>query len=122
MAKKKALVLERQAKLSVILAAVGAICTITGAVFIFGAFNWDTFQTLYRANTMRMPAIGGSLFLGALCGAIGFLFGLVSAGEKSNPKSQLSWTGFFISAGVVTLALCCGVFFFLTRFAVAATQ
>jgi hypothetical protein len=109
-------VYELQAKLSVVLAIVGAACTLAGAMFIMGAFHRAEFQTVYNVKSMRQPLILGSLFLGGAAGAVGFLLGLLSAGQRLNKRNRLSWTGFFLSAGVIALALSCGVFFFYTRF------
>ncbi len=108
---------EKQAMLSVVLAGVGLICTLAGAVFMLQAFHPAEFQVVYSAGTMRMPAIGGALFVGLVSSGVGFLLGLSSAGQRLNKRSRLSWTGFFFSAGVITLALCCAVFFWITRFA-----
>ena len=110
-------VYEKQAVMSIVLAVVGGVCTLAGAVFIISAFKPADFQVVYDPSSMRMPAIAGALFVGVAGGGFGFLLGLLSAGQKTNKKNKLSWIGFFASAGVITLALCCGVFFFLTRYA-----
>ena len=108
---------EKQAMLSVLLAAVGLLCTLAGATFILQAFHPAEFQVIYSTGSPRLPAIGGALFVGLVSGGVGFMLGLGSAGQRLNKRSRLSWTGFFFSAGVITLALCCAIFFWFTRFA-----
>lgn len=109
-------VYEQQARLSVLLAAVGALCTLTALALMLQRFRWDSFQIVYDPRSMRMVAIGGALGLGLVGGGVSFLLGWLSAGRKTNPLNRLSWTGFFLGAGVIAAALCCGVFFLLTRF------
>jgi hypothetical protein len=116
-AKKKTY--EQQAKLSVILAVFGGFCTLAGAGIIYDAFDWDTLWVTYSRDTLRMPAIGGALFLGLASAGLGFLVGFNSAGQRLNKKNNLSWTGFFLSAAVITLAMSCGLFFFFFRHAIS---
>ena len=110
-------VYEKQAVLSVVLALAGGVCTLAGAVFMLQAFKPEDFQVVYDPRSIRMPAIAGALAVGLAGGAFGFLLGMLSVGQKTNKRERLSWTGFFLGAGVVTLSLCCGVFFILTRYA-----
>jgi hypothetical protein len=107
---------EKQARFSVILGAIGAASTLAAAFFMLQAFRPAELQIVYDPTTLRMPAIGGSLAVGLIGGGAAFLLGLQSAGQKTNKRNQLSWTGFFLGAGVITLALCCGVVFFFWRF------
>lgn len=111
-------VYERQAKFSVALAIIGGVCTLAGVGLVLQRFNLQDFQVVYNPHTPRLMAIGGALGLGLLAAALGFLFGLLSAGQRLNKRNNLSWTGFFLSASVITLALCCGIFFWLTRWPV----
>jgi len=107
---------EKQAKLSVVLGAIGAIGTLGAMACILQAFDWSNFWIAYNPHGRRILAIGGGLFVGFVAGAIGFLVGFNSAGQRMNTKNRLAWTGFFLSAAAVTLALCSGVFFYLTRY------
>ena len=110
-------VYEKQARLSVALAAIGAFCTLAGAAMILQAFDRESFQVVYNPHGARLVGIAGALLAGLGSGGFGFLLGLLSAGQKTNTLNRLSWTGFFASAGVIALALSCAVFFFFTQFA-----
>ncbi len=106
---------EKQARFSVILGAIGAVGTLAGAFFMLQAFDARNMQIVYDPATMRMPSIGGGLAVGLIGGGAAFLLGLQSAGQKTNRRNQLSWTGFFLGAAVVTLALSCAVMFYFWR-------
>lgn len=106
---------EKQARLSVIMAAFGGLFTIAALFFTFQRFNFHQFEIPYVDHGLRMPAILGSCGLGALLGTIGFFAGLNSAGHKRNKLSHLSWAGFFSNAAIVTLALSTAIFFWLVK-------
>ncbi|MGD8452973.1 MAG: hypothetical protein PVJ57_14230 [Phycisphaerae bacterium] len=108
---------EKQAKLSVLLAIVGGVCTLAGAFFILRAFDPTSFQTVYSSRSLRLPAILGALFVGLGAAGIGWLLGLLSAGNRLNKLNRLSWIGFFACSGVIALGMSLGIFFYLTRFA-----
>ncbi|MFH1748590.1 MAG: hypothetical protein ABIG44_16265 [Planctomycetota bacterium] len=122
MAVKKKNRYEIQAKLSFILAIVGGVCTLAGVALVLQRFDFENFQVNYNPRTPRMMAIGGALGLGLLASGLGFLLGLISAGQRLNKRNKLSWTGFFVNASVITLALSCGIFFYLTRFAMEVKE
>lgn len=110
---------ESQATLSVALAAVSAVGTLTAIALLARNFtDMDTFYVAYNPQSKWLIAFGGTLMLGLLAGAAGFLLGLNSANQKRNARSNLSWLGFFANAGLITVALCSGIFFYFTRFAV----
>lgn len=108
---------EKQAKLSVLLAIVGGVSTLAAAWFILQAFDPTSFQTVYSSKSLRMPAIFGALFIGLGAAGIGWLLGLLSAGNRLNKLNRLSWIGFFVCSGIIALAMSCGIFFWLTKFA-----
>ncbi|TWT44802.1 hypothetical protein RAS1_12200 [Phycisphaerae bacterium RAS1] len=108
---------EGQARASVGLAIAGALFAVCGAYFIVSAFDRDLFAVVYDPKSKRLPAIGGCLLLSLAAGAAGFFLGLNGAGQKRNKQPQLSWTGFFLNAAVLTLALSAGVFFYFTKYA-----
>lgn len=116
MAKKRSY--EQQAKLSVVLAVVGGVCLLAGAFCVFQAFDPQNFWVVYNPRGKRILAIGGALFLAMAAGGVGFLVGLNSAGQRQNTRNGLSWTGFFLNAAVIALTLSCGVFFYLTKYAI----
>jgi hypothetical protein len=105
---------EGQALLSLALAGVGALCVIAAAVFIFGAFHTDSFLTIYKQGSSRFFGIVLSLAIAGFSGALGFILGLNSAGQRRNTASTRSWQGFFANALVVTLSISLLIFFYFT--------
>ena len=111
---------EDQAKLSVLLGLIGLLAAFGAIVAIAYAFRADGFFTLYRPGSFRLPAIAGGVLLGLAGGGGAFLLGLLTAGQRRNKAIRLSWTGFFLGAGAMTLAMSAGLFFYLTRQAINA--
>lgn len=107
---------EKQAMMSVVAAGGGGLFALAAVAFVLQAFDPGTFQVIYSPQGKRIIAILGSLGLALAGGLAGCLFGLTSAGQRTNTRNSLSWTGFFLSAAVITLTLSCGVFFYVTRF------
>ncbi|QOJ13642.1 MAG: hypothetical protein HRU75_02855 [Planctomycetia bacterium] len=106
---------EGQARLSVILAIVGACAALGAAFFMLSALDASNLEINLRAGGRRFLGIMAGIGVGFLAGVIGFFMGLSGAGEKRNKASSLSWMGFFLSAGVLAAVLCLGVFFFFTK-------
>jgi hypothetical protein len=107
-------VYEKQALASAALAGLGLVSTLALAVFIFSVYQPEV-GVPYRTGSLRFYAIVGAAGLACASGGIGFLVGLNSAGHKMNKRSQLSWLGFFTSAGVITVALCLFIFFWMMK-------
>lgn len=107
---------EKQARLSIYLAAVGGAATL-GVLYLLGR-NFKDFWIVYNPHSKWLPMLGGTIFIGLLAGVIGLFVGFNSAGQRRNTLSRLSWTGFFLSALVVVLILSASIFFFFTRYAV----
>ena len=118
MARRRKTTYEDQAKLSVVLAVVGGVCVLASTVFILQRFDFRNFWIVYNPRSLRLFAIGIPLAAAMGASGIGFLIGLNSAGQRLNKKNKLSWTGFFLNATVITLALCCGIFFWLAKYAI----
>ncbi len=110
---------EKQARLSVRLAGVGGAATL--AVLILLGRNYHESWVNYSPHGKWFLAFGGALFVGLVTGLIGFFVGLNSAGQRRNTLSRLSWTGFFLSALVITLIVSAAIFFFFTRNSVDMT-
>jgi hypothetical protein len=107
---------ESQANLSVLLAAVGTVATLTVVVMILAVFDPQNFWIPMRAGGPRYYAILGASGLAMISGAIGFLLAFNSAGQKRNTRSSLSWMGFFLNSAVITIAACVFVFFWFFKF------
>lgn len=117
-ARRQQFTYERQAKLSVILGVVGAVATLAAVGLLARNYEGSAHFVTYNPQGKWLLAFGGALLAGLLASGSGLLLGLVSAGQRRNTQSRLSWTGFFVCAGIITLALCAGLFFYFNRFAV----
>lgn len=111
---------ESQAQLSVILGVIGGACTLVAAGAVFQRFDLQSFWVRYSKESILLPAVIGTLLFALAASTIGFFVGLHSAGQRRNKRSRLSWTGFFLNAGVITLALSTGVFFWIAKYAAVA--
>ncbi|MBN2447942.1 MAG: hypothetical protein JXO22_14515 [Phycisphaerae bacterium] len=106
---------EDQATISIILAAGGILGGAAATVIMMRRFDADAFYVTYSPQSLFLPALGVCL-LGALAGgAGGFLLGFYTASQRRNKATRRSWTGFFLGAVAITLALSCGIFFYLTK-------
>lgn len=108
---------EDQAKLSIGLGAVAMLAALVSAAAIMQKFDWSTFALYYGSKGLRMPVILGAAAAGCMIGAIGFIMGLRTAGQKRNKQARLSWIGFFTSAAAITLGACAGIFFWIVKIA-----
>ncbi len=116
MSKAKANPYERNAKLSVGLAALGGLAALAAMAMVLQNLHTEpSFEVRYAAGSKRFMAILGATAVALLAGTIGFFTGLSSAGHKRNKLSHLSWTGFFSNAGVLTIAMSVFVFFWLAK-------
>ncbi|MFO0838749.1 MAG: hypothetical protein U1D55_09490 [Phycisphaerae bacterium] len=104
-----------QAQLSVYLAAIGGVSTLISVVLMARNFDRATFWIIYNARRPFVFVLLATIGLALLASGLGLLVGFMSAGQRRNPKSQLSWTGFFSSAAVLAVALSAAVFFILTQ-------
>lgn len=111
---------ENQAKLSVSLAIFSVVCAIGAIGLLLRNFEPADRFTYYSPRSLWFPAMLGMLFFALATGAIGFLVGLLSAGQRRNQAVGTSWAGFFLSAASITVALCAGLFFYFTRNSIAA--
>lgn len=106
-----------QARVSIGLAVVGAVCCVALVYGIVDAYDPDM-GVIYRQGGSRWYAILVSTFVGFAATAVGFAISLNSAERKTNPNPRLSWVGFFMNAGVLTLTLCAFLFFFFNRYGI----
>lgn len=109
---------ETQARLSVILAVIGAVFTAATAFAVFQKFDPGVMAVVYAGDSLRFPIIMAGTALAMSASGIGFFIGLNSAGQKRNTKSGLSWVGFFINAVLLTITVCVFIFFYFVRMAV----
>ena len=106
---------ENQAVLSVLAAVAGAFFVLMNAFIVLMRIDWERFAVTYNRKSSFLMVIGGTLVASLGTAVVGMGVGFSSAGQKRNSRSRLSWIGFFISAGVIALALMLGVLFFFAR-------
>lgn len=118
MARKRTLgTYENQARLSVALAVVGGVAGLAAIALLIRNFDPQTKYVAYSRETLYLPLLGAALLFSLVAGVAGLGLGFNSAGQRRNERSRLSWLGFFLCAGVITIALCAGIFFVLTKYA-----
>lgn len=106
---------EKQAQMSLALSGVSALFAVGLTVAILRNFHAEFFEVIYDANRNFKVIVLALAAVAGVTGAIGFLIGLTSAGQKRNTKSRMSWQGFFISALALTITMSMGLFFILTQ-------
>ncbi|RMF77113.1 MAG: hypothetical protein D6744_11640 [Planctomycetota bacterium] len=106
---------ERQARISLIMAAIGGLFALFLIFAVFQNFHLENFEIPYSNKGYRLYAILAAIAVTGLTTATGFFTGFNSAGHKRNKLSHLSWAGFFLNAAIATIALCVFVFFWLAK-------
>lgn len=101
------------------LAMAGGLAVFAAAFLIGRNFRWENRWTVFSTDTLYQPVLGAVLLAALTFSAAGFFLGLNSAGQKRNTQSSLAWLAFFVNASVITAAICCGLFFALTRYPMA---
>jgi len=92
-----------QARVSLIVSLASLFALMGMAGVIFRRFSLEDWTINYGLPT-KYAAYASTLATLALS-ITGFGFGLNSVGQRRNDKQQLSWIGFFVGAGVLTMAL-----------------
>ncbi len=96
---------ENQARLSIMLACIGAI-GVLGAVALLGRnYNGELKQFMYASSGKFLPMFLGALMVSVACGIAGFALGFNSAGQKKHTQPRLSWIGFFMSAALLAASM-----------------
>lgn len=96
---------EGQARFSVLLAGAAALAAAGAAVFMARFYSAEYGIIIQSLTSRRALVILIPLLAGAGMAAIGMILAFNGAGQKRNKQSGLSWLGFFLNAGVTTLAL-----------------
>jgi hypothetical protein len=95
---------EDQARASVALGIVACVSLIFQAGMVFRHIDWGQKVILYGSSSRRYLVMMTAA-LSILIGIAALGLGLNSAGQRRNEKPKLSWTGFFLGAGVICLAI-----------------
>lgn len=117
MARKRVNQYEMQAQWSVRLAALAGVFALGLAFLVFRNFDLEL-GIKYSASGKAFYVLLGCAALALASSGLGFVIALNSAGQRMNNLSQLSWTGFFANAGILTLSACLFIFFWLLKFQV----
>lgn len=91
-----------QAKIAFIAAILALMVTAALAFFVLRGLKWDAKVIPYSSESNRMLGVMGAGAASMAIGAVGFWFGLSSAGQRRNEQQILSWLGFFLSALAIT--------------------
>lgn len=78
-------------------------------------FLFDAENRVIVSSVNRLLAIVGLTGVALGLGALGFLLGITTAGQKRNSKTNLSWLGFFGGAIGLTVAMSGFLFFWLAK-------
>jgi asparagine N-glycosylation enzyme membrane subunit Stt3 len=114
-AKKSQFTYENQAKLSVGLGGLGGLAILGVLALIAKNFHRELPAIIYNPEGKWILVFGLGMLGALVTSAAGLLVGLNSAGQKRNTQTRLSWIGFFVNAGLLTLALIAGLAFYLMR-------
>ncbi len=106
---------ENQAKLSVVLAAVGAAALVCVVALVARNFHGADLYITYNPEGLFLPILALGLLAGLAVSVAGFFIALNSAGQRRNSRSALSWKGFFLNAALIAVLLSVSVFFYFTR-------
>lgn len=106
---------EKQATWSLICAGVAALAALAFLAVMLPRFQAQEFEVVVGQGSKAYYALLGLAGVSVLAGGAGFLLGFHSAGQKRNKKNKLSWAGFFLNAGIITLALSALLFFWFTK-------
>lgn len=103
-----------QAKWSIRLSALSVVTCALVAVLL--ARNWSSsLQQIVYGNPIYQFVILGVSALTMLLSFFGIVLGFNSAGQRRNEKQRLSWAGFFLGTGVLSLAFILLAAFMLLR-------
>lgn len=104
-----------QASYSCVLSLVSIVPFLGALALALRNYRHDLGQIIYGDKSLFLPVFAGCLLLSLVPGALGFLLGWSSAGQRRNDKPKRSWIGFFIGGGVLTLDLIMLIAFWMLR-------
>ncbi len=94
---------ETQAKASGWLVAASLLVLVAALAVAMsrGGFSWEDRVFVYQSTGKRLPIVFGMTGLGLMLACAAFWLAYSSASERRNPRSNLSWICFFVSAFTV---------------------
>ena len=94
-----------QASYACVLSLVSIVPLIAAVTVALLRYDHDLGQIIYGSKGFFLPAFGACVLLSVMPGAIGFVLGWSSAGQRRNDKPTRSWVGFFVGGAVLTFSL-----------------
>ena len=102
-----------QARVSVIASALSLLVAGMMIPMVFKHFHRESLMIYYSPKTSRELVIFITALVAIAFGVCGCGFGFNSAGQRRNDKQGLSWIGFFLGPGAITVTcLLLSVFWF----------
>lgn len=105
-----------QANYACILSLASVVPCLGAAFFALRNYRHELGQIVFGTKGYFVPVFLGCLLLSIIPGTIGFVLGWNSAGQRRNDKPKLSWIGFFVGGGVLTVNLILLIAFMMLRF------
>lgn len=103
-----------QAKWSVWFSCAAALSCLVMAALLLRNWHGEIRQVVF-GNPMWQPLYMGCTGLTMLLSVFGVALGYNSAGQRRNDLQRRSWVGFFLGAGVLTLAVILFAAFWLLK-------
>ena len=94
-----------KASYACVLSLVSIVPLIAAVTVALLRYDHDLGQIIYGSKGFFLPAFGACVLLSVMPGAIGFVLGWSSAGQRRNDKPTRSWVGFFVGGAVLTFSL-----------------
>ncbi len=104
-----------QANYALLLSLVSLLPFVGAVLLAFRNYQPGLGQITYGPKGLFLPAYLGCILLSAAPGAVGFLLGWSSAGQRRNDKPRRSWIGFFVGGTVLTMNLILLITFWMIR-------
>lgn len=108
-----------QANYSMILSLVAVPPLLGGAFLLLRNYKSELGAIMYRADTKFQLVFLACVAVSLLVGAVGFVLGLSSAGQRRNEQSGRSWMGFFIGGLVCSFDIVLLIAFMRLKFALS---
>ena len=103
-----------QAKWSMIFSIAAALGCLSLAAGMSMRWQGDLHQFVFSAQSLYQPVVICTSGLTILLALFGTALGFSSAGQRRNDKQKMSWLGFFLGAGSLSISfvLFAGFYFF----------
>ncbi|MGB0716636.1 MAG: hypothetical protein ACPGXK_12195 [Phycisphaerae bacterium] len=103
-----------QAKYAATLAVVSVLPFLASVIVAVRNYKSDIGRIIYQNSTYAMVLLGCAATAMGLA-AIAVILGFNSAGQRINERQNLSWLGFFLGGGVLTLSFIVVIAFMMLR-------